>query len=66
MIARTLLNLVTRPDQWEALQAGADLEVATEEFIRYVTPIHNMCRTAVERLPTSNGTADPARGSRSC
>ncbi len=46
VIARTLLNLAARPDQWEALRAGADLEVATEEFIRYVTPIHNMCRVA--------------------
>lgn len=46
VIARTLLNLASRPDQWQALKAGADLEVATEEFIRYVTPIHNMCRVA--------------------
>ena len=42
-----MLNLVAHPDQWEALRAGADLTVATEEFIRYVTPIHNMCRVAV-------------------
>lgn len=48
VIARTLLNLASRPDQWEALRAGADLEIATEEFIRYVTPIHNMCRVATE------------------
>ncbi len=27
-------------------KAGADLTVATEEFIRWVTPIHNMCRVA--------------------
>jgi len=46
VIARTLLNLASRPDQWAALKAGADLTVATEEFIRYVTPIHNMCRVA--------------------
>jgi cytochrome P450 family 142 subfamily A polypeptide 1 len=46
VIARTLLNLVAHPEQWAALKAGADIEVATEEFIRYVTPIHNMCRTA--------------------
>jgi cytochrome P450 family 142 subfamily A polypeptide 1 len=46
VIARTLLNLIGRPDQWELLRNGADLGVATEEFIRYVTPIHNMCRVA--------------------
>jgi len=46
VIARTLLNLIDHPDQWAALRAGADLTVATEEFIRYVTPIHNMCRVA--------------------
>ena len=46
VIARTLLDLVDRPEAWDALKAGADLEVAVEEFIRWVTPIHNMCRTA--------------------
>jgi len=46
VIARTLLNLVAHPDQWQRLRDGADLTVATEEFIRYVTPIHNMCRVA--------------------
>ncbi|MXW88905.1 MAG: cytochrome P450 [Acidimicrobiaceae bacterium] len=46
VIARTLLDLADRPDAWAALKAGADLEVAVEEFIRWVTPIHNMCRTA--------------------
>lgn len=46
VIARTLLDLADRPDAWDALKAGADLEVAVEEFIRWVTPIHNMCRTA--------------------
>jgi cytochrome P450 family 142 subfamily A polypeptide 1 len=30
------------------LKAGADLDVATEEFIRFVTPIHNMCRVATQ------------------
>jgi len=45
-IARTLLLLAERPDQWALLRGGADLTVATEEFIRYVTPIHNMCRVA--------------------
>ena len=46
VIARTLLDLADRPDAWTALKAGADLETAVEEFIRWVTPIHNMCRTA--------------------
>ena len=48
VIARTLLNLIEHPDQWKLLKDGADLHVATEEFIRYVTPIHNMCRVALE------------------
>jgi cholest-4-en-3-one 26-monooxygenase len=46
VIARTLMALAQNPEQWVALKAGADLTVATEEFIRYVTPIHNMCRVA--------------------
>ena len=46
VIARTLLDLADRPDAWAALKAGADIETAVEEFIRWVTPIHNMCRTA--------------------
>jgi cholest-4-en-3-one 26-monooxygenase len=46
VIARTLVNLVAHPDEWDKLRAGADLNVAVEEFIRYVTPIHNMCRVA--------------------
>ena len=47
VIARTILDLIAHPDQWAALKAGADPAVATEEFIRWVTPIHNMCRVAV-------------------
>jgi cytochrome P450 family 142 subfamily A polypeptide 1 len=46
VIARTILDLIAHPEQWDALKAGADLTVATEEFIRWVTPIHNMCRVA--------------------
>ena len=45
-VARTLLDLADRPDAWAALKGGSDLEIAVEEFIRWVTPIHNMCRTA--------------------
>ena len=47
VIARTILDLIAHPDQWAALKGGADPTVATEEFIRWVTPIHNMCRVAV-------------------
>jgi cytochrome P450 family 142 subfamily A polypeptide 1 len=46
VIARTMLHLVDRPEQWQLLKDGADPTIAAEEFIRYVTPIHNMCRTA--------------------
>jgi cytochrome P450 family 142 subfamily A polypeptide 1 len=46
VIARTLLNLHANPRQWSLLKDGADLTVAVEEFIRFVTPIHNMCRVA--------------------
>jgi cytochrome P450 family 142 subfamily A polypeptide 1 len=46
VIARTILELVARPDQWRLLRDGADISVAAEEFIRWVSPIHNMCRTA--------------------
>jgi cytochrome P450 family 142 subfamily A polypeptide 1 len=48
VIPRTLLNLIEHPDEWQKLRAGSDLTIATEEFIRYVTPIHNMCRVAIE------------------
>lgn len=46
VIARSLLNLMAFPDQWELLRSGADLEIAAEEFVRFVSPIHNMCRVA--------------------
>jgi cholest-4-en-3-one 26-monooxygenase len=46
VIARSILDLIAHPDQWQALKRGADLTVATEELIRWVTPIHNMCRVA--------------------
>jgi cytochrome P450 family 142 subfamily A polypeptide 1 len=48
VIARSLLNFVRFPDQWELLRSGVDLEIATEELIRFVTPIHNMCRVATK------------------
>jgi cytochrome P450 family 142 subfamily A polypeptide 1 len=46
VIARAILELAARPDQWQLLREGADVSVATEEFIRWVSPIHNMCRVA--------------------
>jgi len=46
VIARTILELAARPDQWKLLKDGADLTVAVEEFIRWVTPVLNMCRVA--------------------
>ena len=55
VIARTLLNLVEHPDQWTRLKAGADLAVAVEEMIRFVTPIHNMCRVATEDVEVAGG-----------
>ena len=46
VIGRTILDLIEYPDQWDLVRGGADATIATEEFIRYVTPIHNMCRVA--------------------
>ena len=46
VIARTILNLMANPDEMAKLRAGADMTIAVEEFIRYVTPVHNMCRVA--------------------
>ncbi len=46
VIAHTIINLFEQPDELQKLRQGADLTVAVEEFIRYVTPIHNMCRVA--------------------
>lgn len=46
VIAWTILNLITNPAEAAKLRNGADLTVAVEEMIRYVTPIHNMCRVA--------------------
>ena len=46
VIARTLVEFAKNPKQWEIMKNGADIDIAVEEFIRYVTPIHNMCRLA--------------------
>jgi cytochrome P450 family 142 subfamily A polypeptide 1 len=55
VIARALIALSRLPGQWELLKAGTDLEIATEELIRYVTPIHNMCRVATEDVEVAGG-----------
>jgi cytochrome P450 family 142 subfamily A polypeptide 1 len=60
VIARMILNLAARPDQWALLREGADLTVAVEEFIRFVTPIHNMCRVAT--VDTEIGGAEVRAG----
>lgn len=46
VIARTIVELAARPDQYQLLRDGADMTVAVEEFIRWVTPVLNMCRVA--------------------
>jgi cytochrome P450 family 142 subfamily A polypeptide 1 len=46
VIARAILELARRPDQWRLMRDGADVATATEEFIRWVSPIHNMSRVA--------------------
>ncbi len=48
VIARSILAFVRSHEQWDLLRSGIDLEIAAEELIRYVTPIHNMCRVASE------------------
>lgn len=48
VIARAMIELARRPEQWALLRDGVDLVVAVEELIRFVTPIHNMCRVAVQ------------------
>ena len=58
VIARTLLNLIAHPDQWARLRAGADVTIAVEEMIRFVTPIHNMCRVAARDVDIAGGTVE--------
>ncbi len=43
-----MLNLSEDKNQWNLLKTGIDLDTVVEEFIRFVTPIHNMCRVATE------------------
>ena len=46
VIARIILELIAHPEEMAKLRAGADMTVAVEEMIRWITPIHNMCRVA--------------------
>ena len=49
VIATTVLNLIEHPDQRRRLVEDPSLMPgAVEEFIRWVSPILNMCRTATE------------------
>jgi cytochrome P450 family 142 subfamily A polypeptide 1 len=59
VIARILLELIEHPEELAKLRAGADMTVAVEEFIRWVTPIHNMCRVAKVEAEVA-GVAIPA------
>jgi len=61
VIARGMIELARRPEQWARLRDGADMSIAVEELIRFVTPVHNMCRVAVEDTELS-GTAVAAGG----
>jgi cytochrome P450 family 142 subfamily A polypeptide 1 len=53
VLAGGFVGLADRPEEWESLATRAETEgasaytLATEELIRWVTPILNMCRTAV-------------------
>ena len=38
--------LAAHPGQWELLAAGADLDTAVEEILRWTTPLHHFRRTA--------------------
>ena len=48
VIGSIVYELTRQPDQAQLLRDGADMTVAVEEFIRWVSPILNMRRTATE------------------
>ena len=50
VIARILVELARDENIWNQLKDSNDLSTAVEEFIRFVTPIHNMCRVATENF----------------
>lgn len=48
-IAHGLRTLCDHPDQWDAMAADPDLvPTAVDEIVRWVTPLNNFIRTAVE------------------
>ncbi|HWE70632.1 MAG TPA: cytochrome P450 [Acidimicrobiales bacterium] len=54
VIARSLAEFCHHPDQWEAMAADPSLVPgAVEEMIRWVTPLNNFFRTAVEPVSVS-------------
>lgn len=56
VLARGLVGLAERPDQWALLRAGGDTRLAAEELIRWVSPILNMCRTADRDVEVAGAT----------
>ncbi|MGW1027688.1 cytochrome P450 [Streptomyces sp. NPDC002577] len=45
-LALGIRAFLDHPDQWELLRAGADLDLAVEEVLRWTTPLHHFRRTA--------------------
>lgn len=56
VIARMILELADRPELLAQLKDGADMTLAVEEFVRWVTPVHNFCRTATEDVEVGGTT----------
>jgi cholest-4-en-3-one 26-monooxygenase len=60
VIARGLRVLCDHPDQWEAVAADPSLVPgAVEELIRWVTPLNNFFRTAVEASTIGEQAVEP-------
>ena len=56
VIARILVELAANKTVWNDLRRLEDISLAVEEFIRFVTPIHNMCRVATENVKINDVT----------
>ena len=57
VISGGLYQLLKHPDQWEALRGDRSLmDGAIEEMLRWVSPIKNMARTAVEDVEVGGKT----------
>lgn len=61
VLGRALVELARRQDQWSLVASGADLDVAADELIRFVTPIHNMTRMAVESYEIADQLIEPGQ-----